>query len=241
MRILIKSIKFGLILIIILAGCANAQLFHYSDGGLVPEDVDWMAELSSFCASLVGDEDITPLYVHSYLDGVTGTCRSKCIDGLLLGEFDYVELAINRKSNVETVNNYSFSPANGRFRLERYPHGHHNCHLFDRMRKKQLDAGIGPMPRSELSQALDRYCIGVREVDKFQSTFGVRRTIQDNEVRRSGEEIYNLKTGEIYAARYEASFKFSAPGVYGKVECANASNKIRKSHLTNFIKPIRKE
>jgi hypothetical protein len=239
------SLAFVISVCLLLSPNASAQIFHYDDIPGIPQGVEWPRELNAFCTSVTTQGVVEPIYVDGYLDGVTGACRSKCFDGLLSGQFKFVEIIIIKKTNAPEVTWYSISPENGKYRFERMPAGHESCELFSEMLDAQARMGVGSVPGSEFYSLKANYCVGVTAVDSFESEFGIRRVIpptasvprDKRRVARRGEEIFNLKTEEIYAAKYDVTFEFSDEDLMGRVSCAPDKKGLRNFGLSKLIRP----
>lgn len=234
--------KFGIAIILSCSAVmtpAKSQVANQSAELVAPEGLDWVDGLTEFCRSVAGDRAISPLYQKGFLDGASVECDGSCIDKLISGDFQFIEMEINEKMGEPKTTSYSFSPGAGRFRLERVSAGHDDCVLFDQMQEKFLASGL--LPSEEYRGLLDKYCIAVVRVDSFISKYGIRQSFSPPfrggdgiGVMRVGEEIYNLKTNRVYSARYQVSLK-STPKYGGiKIQCGAPRG---WSSLSVFIKP----
>lgn len=210
---------------------AASQIYKYHELVEVPQTFDLPDGLDGQCEKLVGQSEVEPLYVKGYLNGVSGVCRPSCYEGLLFGRFEYIELEVNRKENVDLVTRFEFAPKNGRYRLTRQPRGHASCDLFDQMfRMRFPEAGgldnvvvLGQGSRDDLINS----CVGYEKVKSFSSEYGVRKVIPPKMayhpsrkyVAIKGEEVYELKTQSVYAHKRKVEFTMAQGNGSAKVVC----------------------
>ncbi|MEO1240558.1 MAG: hypothetical protein AAFX54_01495 [Pseudomonadota bacterium] len=225
---------------------AQAQIVRMATGKSVPPDADWRTEAMSFCKSLMGDTEIEPIYVEGYLLANTARCGSGCFEPILKGEFEYLEMIIDKPADRTTVQFGSFWPKNGMYILTRQLAGHKSCTLFDEMMALMRQSkGWKDLDREYVS-LLEKHCVGVNAVDKLKSDYGVRQAIlfgnkdldEQASVDMRGEEIFIVETGETHAAKYNVKIEFSSDGVFGDMNCSPRKNHRNSLNLQNAFKPL---